>query len=213
MVGRISRRIRSLRKAGRKIRRVSKRGGKRMRKRIKRRSVRRTRSLRKSSRRISLRGGKRKTKRSLRGGVVCNSIIEETQYGGKDEVWKTKQMGQKGHFYIRKKQDGKYRLDIIGKLYDGGQLGSNILTYNVNLFRQNSNLKAIVIDKDGQNPFKTITGIASNEVEALQNLVNNLNGQITNESFTKNGASYKGIYLMCNLDDGSALYRPIYALA
>jgi hypothetical protein len=84
MVGRMSRRVWSLRKAGRKIRRVSKRGGKRMSKRIKRRTVRRTRSLRKGSKKNgrrmrSLRKGRTRISRKIRGGAgetVCEDIYE-----------------------------------------------------------------------------------------------------------------------------------------
>ena len=214
----MSRRVRSLRKSGRKIRRVIKKGGQRisrMSKRIKRRSVRRTRSLRKS-RRISRRGGKRKTKRSLRGGEVpvncTNAIIEETQNVGKNEVWEKKQKKEKGHFYIRKKDNGTYRLDIICKSYNTDmKLGSNILTYNVNISEQEANVKAIVLDGAGTNPFNPISGIAKNEVEAVHNLVNNLNNQTTTEAFKKGTKSYKGIVLKCNLDDSEALYRPLYS--
>ena len=202
MVGRMSRRARSLRmskRGGRKIRRVSKRGGQRisrMSKRIikkggqrmsKRMKVSRKRLLKKERRIVAVQSKRNRmvqamVRKKLRGGSEksCKIIKNEKEATDKLEQIKN-ESGQEAYYYITiSRSNSGYKLVII--VFDNGQYS---LKYNIKVtLNTTHNVEqkyfAQVYKKDG--PKFNIKGEGKNRDLAVHDLYNKLNNMKINDT-------------------------------
>ena len=134
--------------------------------RIKRRSVRRTRSLRKGGKK----NGRRMSKRMRGGGcdAIENFKVEKEQNAADMDRTLNHLRGKNpGHFIIRQKVNGDIRLDIKSAFPE-----HPLIKYRIKFNTQNG--KASFVDRATANLFKNITGGGGDETTALHNFACNL---------------------------------------